>query len=105
MLAEYLSVEQKASVVIFKNVLPVEYIKDLSQEPPLIWVLIATGKKGSKIADITWCKTQLKELIEKYVDSMLKLTNEAVTWKFSKNPENERMRILWYILYKIHIQV
>lgn len=68
----------------------------------MVWVIVASGKKGSKIADIAWCKENLKELIQVYASDVLKFTSKKLTWKFNKNPETEKNRLLWHILYKVH---
>jgi hypothetical protein len=102
---EYLNVEQRPSVVIFENISSSSELQEIIQDPPLIWVIVAAGKKGSKIADISWCKIQLKELIQKYVKMNLQLTSTKLIWKFTKNPEQDKSRLLWYVLYKVHTRI
>jgi len=103
---KYLDSEERPSVVIFENIssFPTES-QEIIQDPPLVWVIVAAGREGSKIADISWCKTQLKELINKYVKTNLWLTITKLIWKFTKNPEQDKTRILWYILYKVHTRI
>eukprot|EP00826_Nyctotherus_ovalis_P004986 TRINITY_DN11108_c0_g1_i26.p1 TRINITY_DN11108_c0_g1~~TRINITY_DN11108_c0_g1_i26.p1 ORF type:complete len:188 (+),score=45.32 TRINITY_DN11108_c0_g1_i26:144-707(+) len=102
---EYLNAEQTPSVVIFENILSSGESQEVIQDPPLVWVIVSTGKKGSKISDVSWCKTQLKELLQRYVKTTLQLASAKLIWKFTKNPEHEKTRALWYVLYKLHTRI
>jgi len=75
---------------------------ELIEDPPLFWVLATVGKEN---LDITWCKTHLKEMIKKYAKVELKSVNKKLTWKFTKNNEKDKMKSLWYILYKFNNKI
>lgn len=102
---EYLNAEQAPSVVIFENIVSSSESQEVIQDAPLVWVIVSAGKKGSKITDVSWCKTQLKELLQKYVKTTLQLTSAKLIWKLTKNPEHDKVRALWYVLFKVHTRI
>jgi len=92
-------------VVIFENLSVTSNEYESIQDSSLVWVIVAAGKKGSKIADISWCKENLKQLVQAYASDILKFKSKKLTWKFNKNPETEKSRLLWYILYKVYTRL
>lgn len=88
------------SVAILANLSNVEV--DPLQDPPLFWALTTVGKDNP---DIAWCKTHLKEMIKKYVKVELKSPSKKLAWRFTKNNEQDKIKTLWYILYKFNNKI
>lgn len=92
-------------MVIFENLSASNREYEVVQDSSLVWAIVASGKKGSKIADIAWCRDNLKDLVQVYASDVLKFTSKKLTWKFSRNPHADKGRLLWYVLYKLHARL
>eukprot|EP00826_Nyctotherus_ovalis_P046198 TRINITY_DN5192_c0_g2_i1.p1 TRINITY_DN5192_c0_g2~~TRINITY_DN5192_c0_g2_i1.p1 ORF type:complete len:156 (+),score=30.72 TRINITY_DN5192_c0_g2_i1:290-757(+) len=98
----YLTTSAQPSVAIIENLSASNAELELMQDPPLFWALVTVGKESP---DIVWCKTHLKEMIKKYVKLSLKSSSKKLAWKFTKNSEENKIKTLWYILYKFSNKV